>query len=833
MSILLFFKLLLLPFSSSSDELKTDFQDINTYRIRQTSEEQLDASQYVRIFEDTTNTLTLNEAQVRLKDFKTFNNRKLNHKYTYWTVLNLRNDSNEGQSFVMTLGYNSISEVYEIDADNNVTIKKSGYMIPIPERDMIHDGDAKVRMSLNIGEEKTIWIKTKQLDHFKPFIEVGLIPYDVWDKTTDKEDLFEGLFTGILMVLAVLSLVFYYYTKEKFFLYFGIYTLLHALYFFNFYGYINIYFFPEYPLLSQPFWILQILTFSMYFAFARNFLKVKDLMPRWYNFFKLLSNILVFLFIIDSLFILVTNNLYFGIGVKNVTTIICSSIGLVFIFSFLKTKKDQAYFFASASIFLLCTLILISVNFFIIEATYDAIYVQIGILIEVVILALAIGYEVKGRLNESRITQDSLILQFRENERMQIGINQELEENVAERTHKINIQKRELQQAWNQSESATMAKSEFLSVMSHEIRTPLNAIISLTHLMEMENENPDNQEYIDALKFSGESLHSLINDILDYSKIEAGKLELESVDFSIVDLMNKINGSFKFKAESKGIKINLSIGEYTPERLLGDPTRLTQILNNLISNAIKFTIEGSVGLSAHLVGIKDEIATIGFGVADTGIGIPKDKLDDIFENFEQASRETTRKYGGTGLGLAITKKLIDLHSSKINIESTEGQGSIFSFEIDFKLDKDFEVFETAGLQKHKQNLNKAKILIVDDNDMNRLVLKRLFNKWNGEWSEAVSGKEACELADQYKFDLILMDIEMDELDGFETAALIKAKSKLNGNTEIIAMSARGDVEAKSKTEDSSMSDFIRKPFVPDVLLNKVSFVLNSANDKEN
>lgn len=833
MSILLLFNLLLLPFSVPNDGLKSDFQDIYTYSIRQSSNKKVSATQYLKIFEDSTNTMTFEEAQARISEFKTFTSADYHHQFTYWSVLKIHNDSNEGQSFVMMLGFNSIAEVYEIDNNENLTIKKSGYMTPIPDRDMINPGDAKVRLSLNIGEEKTIWIKIKQLDHFTPFMEVSLIPYDIWDQTSDRKDLFEGFFTGILIVLMVLSFVFYYYTTEKFFLYFGIYALLHALYFFRFYGYINIYFFPETPIVTQPLWALQILTFALYFAFVRNFLNVKELMPRWFNFFKILTSVLVCLFIFDTLFILITNNLKDGIMIKNLITMVCSLVGLVFIFSFLRTKKDQSYFLAFASTFLLGTFIFVSVNYFLDQVTYNAILIQAGILIEITVLALAIGYEVKSRLNESRITQDSLILQFRENEKMQIGITQALEENVAERTHKINLQKRELEQAWNESENATMAKSEFLSVMSHEIRTPLNAIISLTHLMEMENENPDNQEYIDALKFSGESLHSLINDILDYSKIEAGKLELESVDFSIVDLVNKINGSFKFKAESKGIKTNLSIGEYIPDRLLGDPTRLTQILNNLISNAIKFTIEGSVHLSTYLVGIKDDISTIGFKISDTGIGIPKDKLGDIFENFEQASRETTRKYGGTGLGLAITKKLIDLHNSNIKIESTEGQGSVFSFEIDFKLDKDFKVFEAEGLQKKVQNLNKSKVLIVDDNDMNRLVLKRLLNKWNGEWAEAVSGEEACELANQDKFDLILMDIEMDELDGFETAELIKSKSTLNRDTEIIAMSARGDVEAISKTEGSCMSDFIRKPFVPEVLFNKISLTLNKQINEEN
>jgi len=833
MALLLILHTFLFSFGSINEPTNTDFQNINTYSIRSTSENKVSATQYLRLLEDQTNEMSFNEAKDKLDKFKSFKKQILDYRYTYWSVLKLRNESNEGQNFAMMLGHNSLIEVYEVDEDENITIRKSGYLMPIPERDIMHDGDAKVRLFLNKGEEKTIWIRTQQLDHFKPFIEVSLIPYDVWNQGKDREDLFEGVFTGILVVLAVLSLIFYSYTKEKFFLYYGIYAILHAIYFFSFYGFINIYFFPSSPISTQPLWTIQILTFAMYFAFARNFLKVKDLMPGWYKLFKILTPILIGLFILVAAFLLVTQNLKDGIWAKNIITLLCSLTGLAFIVSLLKTKKDQAYFLAGASVFLLCTLIFVSVNYFFLQVTYNAYLVQTGILIEMIVLALAIGHQVRGSLVEGRITQDSLILQFRENEKMQRNTTRKLEENVAERTHKINVQRVELKKAWDVSEKATLDKSEFLSVMSHEIRTPLNAIISLTHLMEMENEDPDNQEYIDALKFSGESLHSLINDILDYSKIEAGKLQLESVDFSIVDLMHKITSSFKFKSESIGIDLNLSIGEFTPERLIGDPTRLTQILNNLISNAIKFTTEGSVSLSTSLIGIKDDTATIRFKVTDTGIGIPKEKLKDIFENYEQASRETTRKYGGTGLGLAITKKLIDLHNSEIEIESDEGKGATFSFEIDYKLDQNFEVFEAGEVYEVKRNLRNSKILIVDDNDMNRLVLKRLFKNWNAACVEAKSGNEAFDLSNQSVFDLILMDIEMDGMDGFETALLIKSKSDLNTNTQIIAMSARSDAEARIKSEDSCMSEFIRKPFVPEALFQKISLSLNTKHEQEN
>ena len=346
MSILLLFHLLLLPFSPSDKPISKEHQEIYTFSIRDTPTSRVFATKYLKFLEDPSNELNFDEVQERLSEFKAFNSQVLNHRYSYWSVIKLRNDSDKGQNFAMMLGYNSMVEGYEVDNNGNVTIRKSGYLMSIPERDMLHDGDAKVKLFLNKGEEKTIWIRTRQLDHFKPFIEVSLIPYDIWDRHTDREDLFEGVFTGILVILAILSLIFYSYTKERFFLYYGIYALLHGVYFFSFYGYINIYFFPEAPLFTQPLWLFPILTFAMYFAFARNFLKVKDFMPSWYRLFKILTPILLGLFIIASIFLWTTHNLRDGIWFKNLITLVCSLIGLSFIFSLIKTSRVWKKFHA-------------------------------------------------------------------------------------------------------------------------------------------------------------------------------------------------------------------------------------------------------------------------------------------------------------------------------------------------------------------------------------------------------------------------------------------------------------------------------------------------------
>ena len=267
----------------------------------------------------------------------------------------------------------------------------------------------------------------------------------------------------------------------------------------------------------------------------------------------------------------------------------------------------------------------------------------------------------------------------------------------------------------------------------------------------------------------------------------------------------------------------VEVGEHLPDKYLGDPTRLTQIFNNLISNGIKFTEAGHVKLKTQLLGIKDNLASVQFEVSDTGIGIPKDRLKNIFEEFEQATSATTRNYGGTGLGLSITQKLLDMMDTQVLIESEEGKGSTFSFKIDFELSQEFDL---VNLQLHDRtkDLNKCNIMVVDDNDMNRLVLKRLLNIWNAHFIDINNGADAIDHVENNKVDLVLMDLQMQPMDGFEATRMI---NQLNPELPIIAMSANHPSDFEEDYYKTGFSSFVSKPFTPEDLFNQINKLIKS------
>lgn len=390
--------------------------------------------------------------------------------------------------------------------------------------------------------------------------------------------------------------------------------------------------------------------------------------------------------------------------------------------------------------------------------------------------------------------------------------------------HDISVQKeaREaLIKAKELAEQAVIVKSQFLSTMSHEIRTPMNAVIGFTHLL-MQNPRPDQVGKLKTLKFSAENLLVLINDILDFNKIEAGMIEFEKVDFSIKELISNIRETMIQKAKEKDIQLRLLIDEGLPELVIGDPVRLGQIIINLVSNAIKFTREGKVIISAILCHQDSVSTTINFEVADTGIGIPDDKQQYIFESFTQASSDTTRKYGGTGLGLTITRRLLELQGSSISLKSKLGEGSVFSFELSFlnstcKLEK--TEITTSGL---KDSLEGIRLLIAEDNQINVLVAQEFFAQWNVDCDVAENGVLALELIKINDYDLVLMDLQMPEMDGYETTRRVR---ELNGDKykqlPIIALTASAMLNIQDKAFLIGMNDYISKPFNPDELYMKI------------
>lgn len=405
------------------------------------------------------------------------------------------------------------------------------------------------------------------------------------------------------------------------------------------------------------------------------------------------------------------------------------------------------------------------------------------------------------------------------------------------------LAERELMDAKEKALQLSASKEMFLSVMSHEIRNPLNAVIGMTHLLLENDPKPSQLEDLKILKFSGENLIHIINDVLDYTKIETGNLELEIIPFSLKTLVNDILNSLQVNGNKNNNQLELIYDPQIPEQLMGDKTRLYQILMNLLGNAIKFTQQGTVTLKAQVAAVPEmavqtplvELAAaspadpanrnsrmqIDFEVSDTGIGIAEDKQAYIFESFTQARTDISRKYGGTGLGLAITRKLLSLLNSDIHVQSKEGQGTTFFFSIVFDM-VDHKKIE-ASLEKQSEAFKGKKVLVVDDNEINILIVKRILTTWGLENDVAADGEEAISKVLENRYDLILMDINMPGIDGFETTSIIRElQGQYYQEVPVIALTASTQYHDSSKISASGMNGYLLKPFNHD----KVKSVLS-------
>jgi len=374
---------------------------------------------------------------------------------------------------------------------------------------------------------------------------------------------------------------------------------------------------------------------------------------------------------------------------------------------------------------------------------------------------------------------------------------------------------RKLKEERDKAKQANIIKTDFLSTMSHEIRTPLNAVVGITNILLMEDPKESQMENLSTLKFSAQNLLNIINDILDYNKLSINRVKLEQIDFNLFELFRGMHFSMNNMAASKQIGLSYTIDDNIPPILVGDSTRLLQIITNLVGNAIKFTKKGAVQLTVDLKEQTSKNVLLHFQVTDTGIGIQPEKIGVIFEEFRQASDNITREFGGTGLGLAIVKKLLHFMGSEICVESEPGKGSRFHFDLSLLIGNEQSSGEIIRKPIDRITLKGKKVLLVEDNKINQMVARRFLDEWGCITDIADNGAIALEKVRETNYDIVLMDLQMPVMDGYQASRKIREmKGKKYHTLPIVALSASAHGQLEIRALKYGMNGFVVKPFEP-------------------
>ncbi|WP_298222607.1 hybrid sensor histidine kinase/response regulator [Flavobacterium sp.] len=725
-----------------------------------------------------------NYAKLRPWKLKTENDDLGFTDHHFWAKLQLENAVSKPLHYYLETArpITDLVEMYAIDATGTIKKSISGDQLKFSQRSF-QDRKTIFRIDLEPQDKVTLYF------HLKSDGEVIKMPMmlrssESFIEAAAKEQLFLGVFYGILITAAIIYLFFFFGLREKTFLYYSLYVVFIGLMQFALDGYFYQIVTPN----SGWFSLHAVLLFAMTAGillgkYSEVFLKIKERNRLIYILFNVLYA-LAFVVILTIVFIpslfAVCYPLANVLGLLILILIITSVINLYY------HGKHIDHFFSVGILFLILGFGIFILNNFgqVPNSFFTQNSSKFGTGLEIIFLSLSMGNLIRDLKNEKEeLNQLALI---------RLGEMNDL-------------------------------KSYFLSNISHELRTPLNAILNLTDAISKEVADEKLKQNCQIIKYSSHSLLSSVNDILDFSKIEKGELQLERVQFEPVKVLEHLKNNAANRAKDQGLEFEFSKADGIPEHMMGDVTRLVQVVNNVLSNAIKFTAQGSVKFHIDAQPKPNNRSSLILTISDTGVGIPKDKMNSIFDSFSQNSIDNKRKFGGLGLGLYIVKTLVDMQNGTIQLDSVENIGTTCKIMIDFEVfipeKKEAPIADTTVF-----DLQGKSILVVEDNAINQMVIKMITKKWlNTSVVYANNGQEGLDALQQQHFDIILMDLQMPVMDGYEATIAIRngEAGEANKNIPIIAVTADVMETTKIRVKEIGMNYYISKPLKNETLFQAI------------
>lgn len=739
---------------------------------------------------------------------------------THWAILRLHNDSPSPVEYLLRESNESQMQVYVVEGNRLVYAGQSGQLVKISE-EKIPEGiswEARIHLHLQPGQYQQIYLRSYHaLQITQPF-DLTIEEFAHYQRSIQLRNFYQVLFQGALGTLVLFHLLLFAVNKQKAYAYFSLYVILQLLFYQFFHGLSKEWFWGEFPRIDTLYAALPLLMPSSIILTNKYLLKapVRGSIPKKsLDYFNILSLVL---FVAALLMIYHPSFSKYGFRLTTIFIL----FNPLFIFSFLFNPFRKADL--DTKFFLLGTLILsiiscVSSLLFYVNELLAGLTVQLAILLQVILFAIGLGYRQVKLAQEKDIAQKSLLHQLKLKRAFEKDLKLHFEKKVKERTSALEDQKNALLIAKKQADKANQFKSDLLAMIQHDIRTPIHAILGMSTLLQDVPAAQERNQMLNTLHIASANLLGLVNNILDYSKIEAGEIKLENESIVLHEVVEVLIDSILPLCKQKDLGLLLKYDSSIPYELFGSQTRLVQVLSNLLHNAAKFTSEGKITFEIKLKEQSPHQALLEFSVSDTGAGIPLQDQKNIFRGIKQKQSLPKMPHQGRGFGLAIVAKLLELQGSQIQLQSEEGKGSSFYFDLWLGL-------SSREKREYATSLENKKVLLVEDNIINQEVALRFLQQWGMEVELASNGVEALQKLDKQRFDLILLDLQMPIMDGYETATIIGQHDNIGiRDIPIIALSANTDQASRTKAKQAGIKRFIGKPFNPKDLKQNIEATL--------